>query len=302
MIPMLVVSAIAALGLLRLHRLAVPSAPPLFDQAAQWEQARVRAGRRARLDLAPEDQTWSKRAARWFTNHLQTRRPDDTQTLERDLAVTDQPMEEWLAKVLVWFLTGLFGGIAVTVLANALGFGAPLLAGPVLGLVGGVVLVVGEVLQLREAAATRREELCDALSDFLDLIVMSMEGGLSHADALPTVAQQGTGWAFETIHDAIDNARPNGMTPFEALGVVGDRFGITELMDLRASLNLAQNEGSSPRQTLIDRAQTMRTDRLDDAYGRANKSTAAMGNNLSVMALVAASYVILARVLFLFTA
>ena len=75
-----------------------------------------------------------------------------------------------------------------------------------------------------------------------------------------------------------------------------------ELLDLRASLNLAQDEGSSIRNTLIARAQSMRDARLADAHARANKSTDAMRNNLMVMALVAAAYVILARVLFLFTA
>ena len=59
MIPMLIVSAVAGVGLLRLHRLAFPAAPPLADQAARWERARARAGRRARLDIAPEDQTLS---------------------------------------------------------------------------------------------------------------------------------------------------------------------------------------------------------------------------------------------------
>ncbi|HRD59476.1 MAG TPA: hypothetical protein PL137_01105, partial [Nocardioides sp.] len=80
MIPMLVVSAIAGLGLLRLHRLAFPSAPALVEQAARWERARARAGRRARSEAAPEDLTWSQRAAEWFAENLRSRRPDDLQT------------------------------------------------------------------------------------------------------------------------------------------------------------------------------------------------------------------------------
>jgi tight adherence protein C len=299
---MLVVSAAAGLGLLRLHRLAYPAAPPLVEQAARWERARARADRRARLDVASADQTWSKRIAEWLAEQLRARRPDDMQTYERDLAVTGQPMETWLAKLLVWFLIGTLGPAGLILLANAAGLGIPLVVAPLLGLLGGVVAVIGEVRELRESAARRRDELCDALSDFLDLVVMSMEGGRSHADALPTVAQIGTGWAFHTLYDAIDNARPNGMTPWEALGEVGERFGVVELLDLRASLTLAQDEGASVRSTLIARAQSMRDARLADAHARANKSTDAMRNNLMVMALVAAAYVILARVLFLFTA
>lgn len=302
MVAMMVVSAVAALALLRLQRLAFPAAPPLVEQAARWERARARADRRARLEISAEDQTWSHRAAEWFAESLRSRRPDDMQTYERDLAVTGQPMEEWLAKTLVWILIGLLSPLALLLVANAAGLGAPMLVLPVLAVVFGAVMVVGQVRELRQQAAARREELCDALSDFLDLVVMSMEGGRSHADALPTVASIGSGWAFHTLQDAIDNARPNGMTPWEALGEVGERYGVVELLDLRASLNLAQDEGASIRNTLIARAQSMRDARLADAQARANKSTEAMRNNLMVMALVAAAYVILARVLFLFTA
>jgi hypothetical protein len=133
-----------------------------------------------------------------------------------------------------------------------------------------------------EVATERREELRDALSDFLDLVVMSMEGGRSHADALPTVAQIGTGWSFHTLHDAIDNARPNGLTPWEALGessAIATASG--ELIDLRAALNLAQDEGTSdPQHVSSARAQSMRDARLATAYARANKSTDAMRNNV----------------------
>jgi tight adherence protein C len=302
MIPMLIVSAVVGLGLVRLQRLAFPAAPPLVDQAARWERARARAGRRALLDVAPEDQTWSKRAAEWFAENLRTRRPDDMRTYERDLAITGQPMEEWLSRLLVWFLVGLLGPIALILVANAIGLGIPMLAAPPLGILGAVIALIGEVKELREKATQRREELCDALSDFLDLVVMAMEGGRSHADALPDIAEIGGGWAFHTFYDAIDNARPNGMTPWQALGEVGDRYGVVELLDLRAALNLAQDQGSSIRNTLIERAKSMRDARLNEAQERANKSTDAMRNNLMVMALVAAAYVILARVLFLFTA
>jgi len=302
MIPILIVSAVAGVGLVRLHRLAFPAAPPLADQSARWERARARAGRRAVLDVTPEDQTWSTRAAEWFAESLRMRRPDDIRTYERDLAITDQSTEEWLSKLLVWFLVGLLGPLALVLMANAAGLGVPMLVAPALGILAGIVAVIGEVKELREKASQRREDLCDALSDFLDLVVMAMEGGRSHADALPDIAEIGNGWAFHILYDAIDNARPNGMTPWQSLGEVGDRYGVVELLDLRAALNLAQDEGTSIRNTLIARAQSMRETRLNQAQERANASTDAMRNNLMVMALVAAAYVILARVLFLFTA
>ena len=71
------------------------------------------------------------------------------QTYERDLAVTGQPMEEWLAKLLVWFLIGLLGPIALVLLGNAAGLGIPMLAAPALGLVGAAAPEFVVVMPLR---------------------------------------------------------------------------------------------------------------------------------------------------------
>jgi tight adherence protein C len=300
-IAMMILSAVAGLGLVRLYRLAFPSAPPLVDQTTQWERARRRASRLADLEISAE-QSWSGKVAEWFAEQLCTRRPDDLRTFERDLAITGRSLEEWLTKTLLWMLTGLLTPIVLVGFGNSAGLGVPFLAGPAIGVVFAAVMIIGQVSELRSQAAKSREDLRRALTIYLDLVVMSMEGGRGHAEALPTVAKLGTGWAFNTLHDAIDNARPNAITPWEALGRVGERYGVPELLDLRGSLTLAQDEGGSIRETLISRAQTMREARIADAHARANKSTEAMRNNLMLMALVAAAYVITARVLFLFTA
>lgn len=300
MTAIMIVSAVIALGLLHLRRLAFPAAPPLVEQAARWERERARAGRRA--ETAEDDRSWSKSAAEWVAEQLRNRRPDDLRTYERDLAVTGQSMEEWLAHLLVWFLIGLLAPAAAVAVFNAAGLSIPMLAGPVLGLVFGIVAVVAEARELKTDAAAKREELRDALADFMDLVVMAMEGGSDHADALPAVAAKGTGWAFHTLHDTIDNARANSMTPWQALGEVGETYGVVELIDLRAALNLAREDGTSIHDTLIERAKSMRQSRLHEAEERAARSTDAMRNTLMVMALVGAAYVILARILFLFTA
>ena len=302
MIAMMLLSAVAAIGLLWLYSLAFPAALPLAAQAQQWQRSRTRAERRAHLELTQDRQTWSQRVAEFVIDHLRTRRPDGMQTYERDLAVTERSVEAWLAKLLVWATGGFFAGTGLVALGNAAGLGVPLIAGPALGLMLAGVATWGEVLGLREDATARREQLIDALSDVLDLVVMKVEGGTSPADALPSITEKGAGWAFNTLHDAIDNARPNGMTPWQALGEVGDRYGVVELLDLRASLQMAQDEGSSIRNTLIARAQSMREARLAVSLGRATRSTEAMRLTTIGMAFVASAYIILARVLFLFSA
>jgi tight adherence protein C len=300
-IAIMVVSAVAGLGLVRLYRLTFPAAPPLVDQATRWERERLRAGRLADLEVSTE-RSWSGRVTGWCAEQLRIHRAGDMATFERDLAITGQSLEEWLTKTLLWMLTGLLAAIALVGVGYSAGLGVPLLVGPGIGVVFAGVMIIGQVNELRAQAAKSREDLRRALAIYLDLVVMSMEGGRGHAEALPTVATLGTGWAFNTLHDAIDNARPNGITPWEALGRVGERYGVPELLDLRASLTLAQDEGGRIRETLIARAQTMRDARIADAHARATKSTEAMRNNLMLMALLAAAYIITARVLFLLTA
>lgn len=299
MIAMMLVSAVAALAALRVWRLAVPAAPQLVEEVARWERTRQRTSRLAAAHVS--DQTLAQRVASWCADQLRIRRPDEMASFDRDLAVTGQQLEAWLARTMAWTVAGIVAPFALVAAAAAVGIGIPLAAAPVLAVVFGGFMVFGQISDLHSKSAKAREDLREALSVFLDLVVMSMEGGRSHADALPTVAELGGGWAFHTLQDAIDNARPQGITPWEALGRVGEKYGVPELLDLRAAIALAADEGGSIRSTLIARAETMRDARVADAHARANTATDAMRNNTMMLALVAAAYAILARVLFLLT-
>lgn len=294
----LLCAAATGLGLTMLLRLAAPPAPRLGSAVATWHTQRAAATAQAARPAATGTQAWATALA----DALAQRWPDRAQSLDQDLAVTGDTKEAWLLRTTTMGLVPL--AIAVlTTLTAALGWPTLLIqVGPLLTIGVAVALVCAARIDLARSAARRREEFRRGLSLYLDLVVMSIEAGRGHAEALPTVAGIGSGWVFEELRAAIHGARTHGITAWTALGRVGTRLGISELIDLEAAISLAQDEGGRVRDSLVSRAQSMRTTRAADIKARATTRTDAMRNTLVLMALLTAGYVILARLLFLLTA
>ena len=162
---------------------------------------------------------------------------------------------------------------------------------PVIGLALAITAVVLSIKDLRDQAVRAREEYTRALSIYLDLVAMSMEAGQGHAQALPAASQIGTGRAFGEIRASIDLAPSRGITAWQALGQLGERYRIAELISLRSSIELAQDDGARVKATLIARAETMRSSRLSVAVERANKATQSMRQLTLIAAVLAAAYI-----------
>lgn len=296
----LLLVGLAALGVAYLQRLAFRPAPRITRQVQSWQRGRVAATRRA--DSGPA----ATRVGRWTATGLSAlgqRRPDVVRAFDQDLAAAGDTREAWATRTCAVALACLVVPLALAPLLLALRWPGPsvgvlLLAGVLLA--GGAVTV--QRRDLRHKATRRREEFRRGLSLYLDLVVMSMEAGRGHAEALPTVAGIGTGWVFDELKTAVASARSYGITAWAALGRVGARLGIPELIDLEASIELAQDEGGRVRDSLVSRARSMRASRSADVQARAATRTDAMRNTLVLMALLTAAYVITARLLYLVTA
>ncbi|WP_193604812.1 type II secretion system F family protein [Nocardioides dongkuii] len=291
---------IAAAAVVYVFRLAFPPAPALARQVHAWGRDRAEATRRAAR--AGE----GTRGQRWVALGVQAverRRPDLVRSFNQDLEVTGQSREAWLTRTVAVTLTALMLPLAFLPLLVAYD-SAAIPAGTALAfaLALACMTVVVSLRELNGRATARREEFRRGLSLFLDLVVMSMEAGRGHAEALPTVAGVGDGWVFRELRSAVASARTHGITPWSALGRVGERMGIVELLDLQASVELAQEEGGRIRDSLVSRASSMRAVRAVDLQARAATRTEAMRNTLVLMALLTAAYVITARLLYLVNA
>ena len=309
MTAMLLVGALLGIGLVRLFRLVRPLAPQLVDETLRWERARARATRRAARPVSVTDPgAGTSRTGRravagnpsvWLADRLRDRHGERLGPWEQDLAVTGASLEGWLTRTSAVTAAGVTTPVAFLLVLRAAGLTVPVGWAVVAAALLGVLMVALSVNDLRAAARARREEFRRALSIYLDLVVMSMEAGRGHQEAVPAAAGIGTGWAFVAVQDAVEGARVAGITPWEALGRLGAQYGITELVELRSTLGIANDEGGRIRSTLIARAATMREARLADTQARANKATEAMGHTLLLMAMVGAVYIIAPRLLYL---
>ena len=277
-----------ALGLLQLRHLVFPPAPDLVAEIDQWRRGRDRATSRAG---AEEPVSPLGRVARWAAETLRAYRPEALETIAPDLAITGRDVQAWLSKVVATAAAFAIAPTALMVLRRLGGNDVSLQWGPVIGLALAAAAVALSVKDLRTQANKRREEFTQALSIYLDLVAMSMEAGQGHAQALPAAAQIGTGPVFTEIRTAIDLAPSKGISPWEALGQMGERYRLPALVSLRSSIELAQDDGARVKASLIARADTMRSTRLAAALERANNATASMKQLTLAAAVLASVYI-----------
>jgi hypothetical protein len=296
-----VLGALLGLALLQVRWLAFPPAPDLIGEIEDWRRGRERATQRAAGGPAPVSPIG--RLTRWVVETVDHYRPEWLTSLAPDLAITQRELHSWLARVVGLALT--FGlGPTVLMLGRRLGGNDVALQwGPIIGLFLGSAAVVLSVRDLRTQAAKVRGQFVWGLSIYLDLVAMSMEAGKGHAEALPAAAKMGADRVgegrgllsdtrvFGEIRSAIQRAPEKAITAWEALGRLGERYGIRELISLRSSIELANDEGSRVKASLIARAETMRSARLAGALERANNATESMRQLTMVAAILAGIYI-----------
>ena len=105
---------------------------------------------------------------------------------------------------------------------------------------------------------------------------MNLAGGRGVPEALTAAASIGGGWPFARLRDTLAFARLHGLTPWAALGRLGDEVGINELRDLAAALALVADDGAKIRDSLAARAATLRRRELAEMEGRAGERSQSM--------------------------
>jgi 5-methylcytosine-specific restriction endonuclease McrA len=111
---------------------------------------------------------------------------------------------------------------------------------------------------------------------FLDLVAMNLAGGRGVPEALQAASEVTDGWAMVRIRDTLLSARLHGVTPWAALGELGEEIRIDELRDLAAALALVAEDGAKVRESLAARATSMRRRELAEAEGKAGEKSQSM--------------------------
>ena len=279
MILFLFAAACLALGCIQIMRLAVPQRTDHVVLAGRWYDERARATQR-RDSPNVAGTSWVGRLTTRIAEQVERRAG---QSLQSDLTITGTTLEQHLAKVLGLAGAALLGPPLILGALPVAGLRLPISVGLLLGvgLAGAMVVVAQREVQTK--AAEMRAEFRRSLSTYLDLVAMALDAGRGHAEALPAAANIGTGWTFALLQDAIDGARFSGISAWESLGVLGRRLGLPELVDLDASMRLANEDGAKIKATLVARAGTLRAARVADAEAEANQATESMKFTLIVM-------------------
>jgi tight adherence protein C len=274
----LLAGAFFGLGGYLLFRALFPPRPGLAARLAAFDAARRRDEKKpersasgdSRRFAGPRAQVGRSLAAFYEARGWQQR------SARADLALLDRSFEAFLATkfllsaAAIVFIPILVGYFAVLGLRVAV-------AVPVwVGLLFAFIFFLLPDLQLRQEAAARRRDFRHAVSAFLDLVAMNLAGGRGVPEALTTAANVGDGWVMRRIRDALSNARITGITPWQALGRLGEEVSVDELRDLSAALALVADDGAKVRQSLSARAASMRSRELSDVEGRAGERSQSM--------------------------
>jgi tight adherence protein C len=263
-------------GILALYLALRPARPSLAVLLAKLDTPRDTASQSISAAIRREGLPDWRRRLGGQLDTLLTSRGVTLSQVRSDLAVLGRSMEGFLATTVVLSSLGLVLGPILVTATLALGVGLT----PALPLALGLICALGfgllPYLALRQEAGVRRRDFRHAVGSFLDLVAMNLAGGRGVPESLTAAAQIGGGWPFARIRDTLSFARLQGLTPWAALGRLGEELKIDELRDLSAALTLVADDGAKIRQSLTARAATLRRRELAEIEGKAAERSQSM--------------------------
>jgi tight adherence protein C len=240
----------------------------------------------ARIDAAHRDQHRERdpgatrsgvgeRAGGWLVDQLRRCGLRCT-SLGQDLALIGRSLDATMAAK-----GGLAGfGFVLTLLtltaATSLGMHLPTLGWLITAVaLAGVCFTLPD-LEARTAARRRRAEFTCALGAYLDWVSLQMSGRAAAEQALPDAARIGDGWPLQLIRATLTHATRAGTDPWRGLADLGERIGVTDLVELGTLIELVAHDGAQVRDTLAARAASIRAEQLADAEGAAGRRDQSM--------------------------
>jgi len=277
MTAVMLAGALVGLGVYLLVIRLDPGTGTAAAELARLDTGRVRAARQGLLD-ADTTSDVSPRLRRlgasvWAS--LEARGYRVPPGVRADLSIMGRSVEAHVGLSLLGAMAGMiapFVALAPFMVAFGMSPVVPVWLA-IFGAVGGFVLTT---VQLSSTAKERRRGFRHVVSAFLDLVSMNLAGGRGVPEALASASRLSEGWAMVRIRDTMETARLQGITPWAALGDLGEQMAVEELRDLAAALALVAEDGAKVRESLAARAVSMRQRELADAESLASKRSQSM--------------------------
>ena len=275
MIVPLLLGALVGLGAIVSWRLLFPSPPPL-QAAIDRLQRRNQLVRITHADRADGISDFLGRTVGASLGRILRNLGLRLDSLEPDLRLVGRSLDQHLAQKVVLAFFGLALPAVVAAVWTVGGFSVPLTFPTGVGLVLGVFFFFAPDISLRSETEERRKAFKQALGSFLDLVVISLAGGSGVESALRDAAGVGRGWAFAQLRNALEVTALTGETPWAALARLGEEVGVTELVELSATVSLAGTEGARVRDSLAVKSASLRDHALAEAEAEAQSTTEKM--------------------------
>lgn len=265
--------ALAGLGLFLLVYGLIPRRTSLTRRIAEFDQAPVT--RAVRIQGTGQESRLSRRLGAGVVRFC-AEQGWQFPSLRADLRLTGRSLEVYLANKILLAVFGLLFAPFLAAMAVVAGIKVPIAVPVWVGLVFAAVFFFLPDLELRGKVARMRRDFRHAIGSFLDLVAMNLAGGRGVPEALMAASEIGAGWAFWRIREALTNARITGLTPWQALGALGDEVRVDELRDLASALSLVADDGAKVRESLTSRAVSLRRRELADLQGQAGERSQSM--------------------------
>ena len=212
--------------------------------------------------------------------------------LRGDLRVLGRSVEQHVAERLATALVALLLPVLVATMAAAAGFALPIELPLVVAAALAIAAYFVPDAAARSEAEDRRLEFREALAVFVDLTSLGLSAGSGPEEAMAEASRVGRGWAFAQLRRALDVTKYSRETSWQALTRLGNELDIPELEEIASSIGLAEDHGARVRESLAERAESMRRTRLAEAEGQARRASQRMA--LPVVVLLIAFIVFLA--------
>lgn len=141
----------------------------------------------------------------------------------------------------------------------------------------GVGIATAPQRRVRREAEDLRRQVEMATSVFLDLLNVMIAGGAGIETSVLAAAHAGDGPGFTHIRTTIMRAHSARLSYWDALAEVGLRLGVSSLVEVAHTVQLAGQHGARVRSSLSVKAQAIRSKNLAHIESSAEQMTEKMG-------------------------
>ncbi|MFF4343198.1 type II secretion system F family protein [Kitasatospora sp. NPDC001540] len=277
MIQLLTSGAVVGLGLFLLVRALLPSRPGAVAAVARVDALRSATAPAAQAPArAAGAQGWAAASVGPAMAAFYARRGWHLSRLRPDLAMLERSKEEFLAQKVLFAAAGLLLGPAIAVVLSL----ADVIGGVTVPLWVTVLMVVlcffAPDLEVRSKAKEERREFRRIVSVYLTLVHLSLSGGSGLPEAMKSTAEASATPQMRRIRLALEGARVSGIPYWQAPGRLGEEIALPELIDFTRTVARVAQDGAKVRQSLQDRAETLRKRELADLESAAAAKSQSM--------------------------